>query len=40
MGQIATYKCINKGLDFEHVIDYLGIGNCKLRTWETICMMC
>ena len=35
-GKVSTYKCITKGIEFEHIIDYLLMTLCKLRTWETI----
>ena len=35
-GQVAAYKCICKGLDYEHVSDYLLIALAKMRIWETL----
>ena len=31
-GRISTYKCIAKGLEYERIIDYLALNECKART--------
>lgn len=36
LGSLAAYKCITKGLSFEHSVEYLAIGLVKMRSWEMI----
>ena len=39
-GQLCVHKCIARGLDFIHIVDYLNIGLTKVRTWETMSLTC
>jgi hypothetical protein len=40
VGRIAAYKCITKGLAYEHVVEYLAISLVKTRTWELVYLTC
>lgn len=40
VGRVAAYKCITKGLQYEHVIEYLAIALVKSRTWELVYLTC
>jgi hypothetical protein len=38
-GKMATYKCISKCFDVERVIDYLALGECKMRIQTVVAMI-
>lgn len=38
LGQSAVVKCSIKGLDFNHIYDYLALNLIKLRTYESMWM--
>jgi hypothetical protein len=38
-GRISTYKCIAKGLEYERIIDYLALNECKARTQNVVCLV-
>jgi hypothetical protein len=40
VGQLACYKCITKGLDYERTVDYLSLNMCKYRIWQLMSQVC
>ena len=40
VGQLASYKCISKGLNYERSIDYLGLSVCRYRMWKLMGLVC
>lgn len=40
VGRASAYKCITKGLNYEHVIEYLAISLAQSRVWELVYLTC
>jgi len=40
IGQKSAYKCIVKGLMFEHIVEYLAMNLVKIRICEIVYLTC